>query len=188
MELIDIKIYSDLEPNFKARIEQPKGIKLNLLKIFNGDQNKFQKFLHTAEIYMGINDKGYNTDLKIGFILSFMTKGPAKAWANQYTENTLTHTQALGLNLKIYSNFRKALTDTFSAYDTPGNALNEIKNLQMKPDEDINSHITKFVTLLSGSRLNKILPAVVNFFRETLPAKPQVKFINLEKPPKDIDG
>ena len=67
---------------------------------------------------MGINDKDYDTNLKkIGFILSFMTEGPAKAWADQYTKNALTQNQTLGLNFRIYSEFRKALTNTFSAYD-----------------------------------------------------------------------
>ena len=46
----------------------------------------------------------------------------------------------------------------------------------------------KFVTPLSRSRLNKNSPAVVNFFREPLPVKLQVKIMNLENPPKDIDG
>ena len=165
-ELIDIKIHSDPEPNFEPRPEprtemkQPiaenrtKGTKLNLLKIINGDQNKFQKFLHTAKIYMAINIKDYDTNLeKIEFVLSFMTKGPAKAWADQYTKNALTQNQALGLNLRIYSEFRKALTNTFSTYNTSGDALNEMRNLRIKPEEDINSHITKFVTLLSESRI-----------------------------------
>ena len=133
-ELIDIEIHSDPEPNFEPRMEQPivengtKGTKLNLPKIFNGDQNKFWKFLHTAEIYMEINDKDYDTDLKkIGFVLFLMTEEPAEVWADQYTKNALTQNQALGLNLGIYSNFRKALTNTFSAYDTPGDAfLNEM--------------------------------------------------------------
>ena len=63
-----------------------------------------------------------------------------------------------------------------------------MKNLWMKPEEDIISHIMKFVTLLSKSRLDKNLPVVVNFFRETLPIKLQIKTMNLENPPKDIDG
>ena len=78
-------------------MEQPivenkmKGTKLNLPKKFDGDQNKFQKFLHTAEIYVGINNKDYDTNLKkIRFILSLMTEEPAEAWADQYTKNTLT--------------------------------------------------------------------------------------------------
>ena len=44
---------------------------------------------------------------------------------------------------------------TFSAYDSPGDALNEMKNLQMKYDDDINKHIMTFATLLSESRLDK---------------------------------
>ena len=44
----------------------------------------------------------------------------------------------------------------------------------MKPEEDINSHIMKFVTLLSESRLDKNSPAVMDFLRETLPVKLQV--------------
>ena len=70
---------------------------------------------------------------------------------------------------------------------TPGDALNEMKNLRIKPEEDIDFHITKFVTLLSESRLNKNSPAVVDFFRETLPIKLQVEIMNLKNPPKDID-
>ena len=37
---------------------------------------------------MGINDKDYDTYLKkIGFVLSFMTEGPAKAWADQVDDH-----------------------------------------------------------------------------------------------------
>ena len=43
---------------------------------------------------MGINKKDYDNDFKkIGFVLSFMTKGPAEAWADPYTENTLSLTK-----------------------------------------------------------------------------------------------
>ena len=51
-------------------------VKLNLPKAFDGSWDKFRKFLQTTEIYLGINKKVYNNDLKkIGFILSFMTEG-----------------------------------------------------------------------------------------------------------------
>ena len=66
-ELIDIEIHSEPELEPKPRIEQSipkngmKGVKLNLPKTFNGDWNKFQKFLHSAEIYMGIMKKTTTT-------------------------------------------------------------------------------------------------------------------------------
>ena len=63
------------------------SVKLNLPKAFDGSRDKFRKFLQTTEIYLGINKKVYNNDLKkIGFILSFMTKKQAEAWADQFVE------------------------------------------------------------------------------------------------------
>ena len=51
---------------------------------------------------MGINDKDYDINLKnIGSVLSFMTEGPAKAWADQYTEKALIQSQTLGLTLEF---------------------------------------------------------------------------------------
>ena len=67
------------------------SVKLNLPKAFDENQDKFRKFLQTAEIYFGINKKVYNDDLKkIGFILSFMTEGQAEAWADQFVEEPWT--------------------------------------------------------------------------------------------------
>ena len=77
---------------------------------------------------------------------------------------------------------------TFSAYDSPGDALNEMKNLCMKYDDDINKHITTFATLLSESQLDKKSAVIVDIFRETLPVKLQSKIMNLETPPTDLDG
>ena len=51
------------------------SVKLNLPKAFDGNRDKFRKFLQTAKIYLGINKKVYDDDLKkIGFILFFMTE------------------------------------------------------------------------------------------------------------------
>ena len=100
------------------------SVELNLPKASNGSRDKFRKFLQTAEIYLGINKKVYDDGLKkIGFILSFMTEGQAEA-----------QTQHPGpdMDLGTYEDFQKTLKATFSAYDSPGDALNEMKNLRMK--------------------------------------------------------
>ena len=105
------------------------SVKLNLPKAFDGNRDKFRKFLQTAEIYLSIN-KVYNNDLKkIGFILSFMTEGQAKAWADQFVEEARTQNPGPDLDLGTYEEFVKTLKATFSAYDSPGDALNERKNL-----------------------------------------------------------
>ena len=121
------------------------SVKLNLPKAFDGNRDKFRKFLPTAEIYLGINKKVYNNDLKkIGFILSFMTEGQAEAWADQFVEEAQTQNPGPDLDLRTYEEFVKILKATFSAYDSFGDALNKMKNLHMKYDDDIDKHITTF--------------------------------------------
>ena len=171
-------------------IDKKNGfVKLNLPKTFNGSRDKFRKFLQTAKIYLSINKKVYDDDLKkIGFILSFMTKGQAEAWADQFVEEARTQHPGPNLNLGTYKDFQKTLKATFSAYDSPGNALNEMKNLRMKYDDDIDKHITTFATLLSESHLDKKSAVIVDIFGEMLPVKLQRKIMNLKTPPNDLDG
>ena len=149
-----------------------RSVQLNLLKAFDGNRDKFRKFLQTAEIYLGINKKVYDNDLKkIGFILSFMTEGQAEAWADQFVEEARTQNPGPNLDLGTYEEFVKTLKATFSAYDFPGDALNEMKNLHMKYDNDIDKHIMTFATLLSESRLDKKSAVIIDIFRKTLPVK-----------------
>ena len=66
---------------------ETKEIKLNPPKAFDINRDKFRKFLQDAELYLAINHKTYDDDLKkIGFILSFMTEGQAAAWGDQFME------------------------------------------------------------------------------------------------------
>ena len=81
---------------------------------------------------MLINNKIYDNDLtKIGFVLSFMTKGQAAAWASQFIEEAQTKAQAAGLPITLgkYDSFRKELTNAFAAYDSPGDALDHMKTM-----------------------------------------------------------
>ena len=181
-----------IEPETEIKMATDKkngSIKLNLPKAFNGSRDKFRKFLQTAEIYLSINKKVYNDDLKkIGFILSFMTEGQAEAWADQFVEKAWTQHPGPDLDLGTYEEFQKTLKATFSAYNFPSDALNEMKNLRMKYDDDINKHIMKFATLLSKSCLDRKLAVIVDIFREMLPVKLQSKIMDLKTPPTDLDG
>jgi Domain of unknown function (DUF4939) len=57
------------------------GLKeLNLKKpeAFDGNREGFKEFLQNVKVYMDVNHKTYNNDLrKIAFVLSFMTTGAA---------------------------------------------------------------------------------------------------------------
>ena len=89
-----------------ATDEKNRSIKLNLPKAFDRSRKKFRKFLQTAKIYLGINKKVYDDDLKkIGFILSFMTEGQAEAWADQFVEEAQTQHPGPNLDLGTYEEF-----------------------------------------------------------------------------------
>ena len=80
------------------------------------------------------------------------------------------------LDLGTYEEFQITLKATFSACDSPGDALNKMKNLRIKYDDNIDKHITMFATLLSESCIDKRLAVIVDIFRETLPLKLQSKY------------
>ena len=168
----------------------PKEIKLNPPKTFDGSREKFRKFLQDAQLYMTINKKIYDNDLvKIGFILSFMTEGQAAAWADQFIEEAANASTAAGkpdLDLGTYDDFRKALKDAFSAYDSPGEALSQMKNLRMKKDDSVDDHVAKFKSLVSESRIDENSPVIVDMFRETLTAPLQRRILTLENLPTTL--
>jgi hypothetical protein len=59
-------------------VNRPKDLNLNKPKAFNGNRDGFKEFLQNVKVYMDVNHKMYNKDLrKIVFVLSFMTTGSA---------------------------------------------------------------------------------------------------------------
>ena len=101
---------------------------------------------------------------KIAFVLSFMDEGDASSWKEQFIkEATSTSPHDYG----TWENFEKNLKEAFQPFDAPGDALEEIKTLQMGNNliEDQNA---KFQMLLTKSGLDKTSPAIIDYYRETL--------------------
>ena len=94
-----------------------KEIALNKPDAFNGNREKLREFLQTVKIYMDINHEIYKNDLvKIAFVLSFMSSGPAATWTYQFAEEKMKLPPPRNPNNKLgqYANFRKDLVDAFS--------------------------------------------------------------------------
>jgi hypothetical protein len=164
-----------------------KEIRLNPPKVFNGDRKTFRKFLQDAEVYLLINQEVYDNDLKkIGYVLSFMTEGQAEAWAGQFVETEMAKNVSGTLALGTYSNFHQALVNAFSEYDSPGEALDQMKNLRMKSEDSIEEHIAKFKTMLTISKLDETSAAIIDLFRETLTVPLQRRILTLETPPTTL--
>ena len=167
-----------------------KEVKLNPPKPFDGKRENLKKFIQDGELYLLINKKIYDDDIKkIGFFLSFMNEGDAASWKEQLLEDAMTTAQVNNteLNLGSFAQFKHELQEAFAPYDSPGDALERMKSLRMKKDDSIDEHIAKFRMLVSESKLDKSSPVIIDFFRETLGFPLQRRIMTLENPPKKID-
>jgi Domain of unknown function (DUF4939)/Zinc knuckle len=166
-----------------------KELNLNKPEAFDGNQNNFKDFLQNVEVYMDVNHKTYNSNLrKIAFILSFMTAGVALTWKAQFIDEAYAKPTPVNPNdrLGIYGQFRKDLTEAFSMFDSVGDALDELKSLRKKKTESIDEHIAKFKMLAAESKIDTTNPLTIKLFKETLPWGLTLQLMKLETPLKTI--
>jgi Ty3 transposon capsid-like protein len=160
-----------------------KELNLNKPNIFDGDQEKFKKFLEDIKVYMDVNHKVYNTDLRrIAFVLSFMTAGAAATWKAQFIDEANTGPTPTNPNDKLgaYATFRKEPIDAFLMFNSIGDALNKLWALRMKKNDSIDEHIAKFKMLAAKSKIDTTNPLTIELFKETPPWGLMVQLIKLE--------
>ena len=152
-------------------------IKLNQPKPFTGKQEDLKKFLQDTNLYLLVNSKVYDTDIKkIAFALSFMNEGDAASWKEQLLEDAMALPT---FDLGTWAQFKKDLNNA------PGDAWEEMKAIRMG-NNTIEEHIVKFKMLVTTSDLDSNSPAVVDYFRDSLSIPLQRKILNLENPPKTL--
>jgi Domain of unknown function (DUF4939) len=162
-----------------------KELNLNKPDTFDGDQEKFRKFLQDVKVYMDVNHKVYNTDSrKIAFVLSFMTAGAAATWKAQFIDKANTRPAPANPNDKLgtYTSFRKHLKKAFSMFDLVKDVLNKLWALRITKNDSIDKHIAKFKMLAAESKIDMTNPLAIELFKETLPWGLTVQLMRLEKP------
>ena len=116
-------------------------IKLNQPKPFTGKQEDLKKFLQDTNLYLLVNNRGYNTNVKkITFTLSFMNEGDAASWKEQLLEDAMALET---FDLGTWAQFKKDLNDAFKPYNAPGDAWEEMKSIKIG-NNTIKEHIAKF--------------------------------------------
>jgi hypothetical protein len=119
------------KPDNRMNVDKPdrKGeLKLNQPKPFTGKREELKKFLQDVKLYLHVNEKIYDTDIKkISFALSFMNEGDAASYKEQMLEEAME--KAGPLNLGTWKEFTDNLVAAFKPYDAPGDALKEMKML-----------------------------------------------------------
>ena len=154
-----------------------REVKLNLPKLFTRKREDLKKFLQDTSLYILVNDKIYNTDMKkIAFVLSFMNKGDVASWKEQLLEEAMVQPD---LNLGTWKQFKDNLKEAFKPYDVSGDALKEMKTLWMG-NNSIEEHIIKFKMLVTRSGLDTTSAAVIDYFRESLNIPLQRQILSLE--------
>jgi hypothetical protein len=92
-------------------------IKLNPLTPFTGKRNKFILFMQDVYVYLKVNQHTYNNDdKKISFILSYLTRGDAAIWKQQFIQSKIEEHErdkTKEPNWGTYKSFVEALKKTF---------------------------------------------------------------------------
>ncbi|RXW12143.1 hypothetical protein EST38_g13711 [Candolleomyces aberdarensis] len=103
----------DIEDNMSN-----KEIQINKTSEFNRDRSRFAAWRNEWTLYLDINSKIYDDDVKkIGYVLSYMTSGEALLWRTQWTREKTTSGK---ITYGTFLAFTTELEKTFAeVYDEP---------------------------------------------------------------------
>ena len=156
---------------------------------FSGKREDLRKFLQETKIYLLANGDVYPDNIeKVLFVLSYMSKGDASSWKEEFFETAeQTASQNGGtLDLETYKYLITKITADFSPYDALKDVIYEIKEMRMGGNTSIEEHVSKFKMLVTRSKLEKN-DTVIEYFRETLPISLQRNILTLEMPPSTLE-
>ena len=153
---------------------------------FSGKCGDLKKFLMTCKMHLQANRAIYdNNEKKVVFVLSFMTEGDAAIWREQWLDDLDAKAKASNkteMDFRTLAELITLLEKDFATYDAPGDALENMKNLQYDMKASIEDHISRFKTLLSQSGMKESI-SVIDYFRQMLPINLQRKIMLLDNPP-----
>ena len=99
-----------------------------------------------------------------------MTEEDTASWKEESLTQKIDEADKADKDLALgsYKEVQDAIKKSFEPFDRPGDALEEMKNLQMANNGNIDKHVAKFKMLVTQSGL-ATSAAVMDLFREMLP-------------------
>jgi Retrotransposon gag protein len=165
-----------------------ENIKLNPLTPFTGKQSDFILFMQDVFVYLKVNKTTYdNNDKKISFILSYLTRGDAAVWKQQFIQTKIEESIDAETDKPDWGNYKEfveALKKTFQPYDEPAEALEDIKKLRLG-DGSIMEHNSRFRLLVSQTGMKDSL-ALTDLYQKMLPWGLQSPIIQSKHPLKTL--
>lgn len=152
---------------------------------FTGNPNDYESFIQAVNLYLLVNKDIYDSNpKKIGFILSYMQKGPAAGWKSQYIQERTTDGTLDLTGARAYNDFRTAQRKSFEPTMKATHALDRIKTLTQGSNSAEN-HVVLFkaLALKSGITDEK---AVIDCFQGTLNRNLLKKLLELPTPPEKL--
>ena len=120
---------SSKKPDTFSSTEKPTLIRLKDPKPFTGKREELGKFLQDTGLYLAVNDRIYDNDIKkISFVLSFIDEGDAASWKEEFLENKAKNSTG-PVDLGTYPQFLVDIKAAFKPFDAPGDALEELKTI-----------------------------------------------------------
>jgi hypothetical protein len=161
-------------------------IKLKDPKTFTGKREELGKFLQDTGLYIAVNDKIYDNDIKkITFVLSYIDEGDAAKWKEEFLESRAKASKG-PVDLGTYDQFIADIKQAFQPFDGPGDALEQLKILRMG-NNSAEDHVAQFKLLVTRADLTESA-MLIDAFRETLKIPLQRQIMSLETAPKDLKG
>ena len=135
----------------------PKELSLNKPDGFTGEHDKFTAWLLSVRTYLMMNAHVYDTDEKqIGFTLSYMTRGSALAFKENYIEGCISD----GLNFFIaesFAAFAKKLKNVYKVGDIKATSMLHLANIK-QGSRPLAEYASQFLMLMKRAGIEDGTP------------------------------
>ena len=135
----------------------PKELSLNKPEGFTGEHEKFTAWLLSVRTYLMMNAHVYDTDEKqVGFALSYMTRGSALAFKENYIEGCIVD----GLNFYIvesFAEFVKKLKSIYEVGDIKATSMLHLANIK-QGSKPLAEYASQFLMLMNRAGIKDGTP------------------------------
>jgi Retrotransposon gag protein len=160
-----------------------KEIRINNPTEFDGNREHLNSFLQDCHLYLVLNHETYNEDdKKIIFVLSYMTKGTAKAWKEAFIQDIISGpTKSFG----TYNDFLKNIEKSFAAADVEGDARAVLRQLR-QGNGTVDDYISQFRILAGRAKITDET-TLIEYFMEGLNVGILQKIFSQQTIPKKMN-
>src|SRR6202522_745329 len=161
---------------------ETKELRINQPTHFTGNRDDLDNFLQDCTLYLTLNRAVYETDeKKIIFMLSYMTKGTARAWKEAFVRDIInTQTNDFGSLKQFTVDLKKA----FEASDSEGDARAKLRQLKQGKNS-VDDYVAQF-RILAGKAKMTDNAALTEYFMEGVNTGILQKIFAQEKLPATI--